>query len=107
PPGPAPRPWVREAMPPTPPLAQLAKADAAQPARRRPEVPVHELAIQPYRFKDLGPGVGGDRRDAHLGHHFQDALARGLEVLAERFPLRSLAKQAVPQRLGDRLEREL
>ena len=80
---------------------------ATEPARRRPEVPVHECPIEPDRLEDLGPGVGGDRRDAHLRHHLQHALARGLQVLAEGLPLRNLAQQAVAHHLGDRLEREV
>ena len=101
------RPLVRVAMAPGHLLGQLGQTNAAQPARRRPEVPVHKSPFEPDRLEDLGPGVRRDRRDAHLRHHLQHALARGLQVLAEGLPFRNLAQQAVAHHLGDRLEREV
>jgi hypothetical protein len=35
-------------------------------------------------LEDLGAGVGGDRGDAHLGHHLEHALAGGLDVVLDR-----------------------
>ena len=57
-------------------LGDLVEADAAEPADGAGEVLVDELVTEPDRLEDLGAGVGGDRRDAHLGHHLEDALAR-------------------------------
>ena len=39
-------------------------------------------AVEADRLEDLGPGVGGHGRDAHLGHDLEDALAGRLDVVA-------------------------
>ena len=78
-------------------LGELVEPDAAEPARRAAEVAVDERPVEADRLEDLGAGVRGDRRDAHLGHHLQDALAGGLQVLAAR-ALRSDSSPSRPSR---------
>jgi hypothetical protein len=48
------------------------------------EVLVDELVPRPDGLEDLRPRVGRHRGDAHLGHHLEDALAAGLDVVAHR-----------------------
>ena len=56
------------------------EADSAQRRRRSREVPVDQLARQPHRLEYLGTAVTLKRRDAHLGHDLEQALADGLHV---------------------------
>src|SRR5690606_27067620 len=60
-------------------LGQLVEADPAEAAGGAGEAPVDQLGPEADRLEDLGPGVGRGGRDAHLGHHLQDALARRLD----------------------------
>ena len=66
-------------MPPADLLGQLGQPDAAQLAGRSGEVAVDQIAGQAERLEDLGAGVGGDGRDAHLAHHLEHALAQRLD----------------------------
>ena len=72
------------------------------------EVLVDERLLQADRFEDLRTGVRRDRRDAHLRHHLQDALARGLHVVLDRLALGDAAP-ITPSRheVADRVEREV
>src|SRR4030095_12725802 len=49
-------------------------ADATDTGGRVREVLVDVLLIQADGLEDLGAAITGQRRDAHLGHHFEDAL---------------------------------
>ena len=49
-----------------------------QPADGSDEAGVHHLVAEPDRLENLGTGVGGDRRDAHLGHDLEEALVERL-----------------------------
>ena len=58
-------------------------ADAADARRRPGEVLVDDVLAQADRFEHLRAAIALDRGDAHLRHHLDDALGRGLdEVLA-------------------------
>ncbi len=53
-------------------------------ARRRPrEAPVHDAVVHAERLEDLRAFVAGQRRDAHLGHHLEDAVVDGRLVVVE------------------------
>ena len=52
-------------------FGQLPQADPADPVRGIAEVPLDELPVQPDRFEDLRPGVGGDRGDPPPGEDLQ------------------------------------
>jgi hypothetical protein len=54
-------------------------ADAAEHRRRAREVRVDELAAETHGLERLGGGVAGDRRDPHLRHDLEDALAERLD----------------------------
>ena len=56
-------------------------ADAADPRRRPREVLIDERPIEADRFEDLCATVALQRRDAHLGHHLQDALVQRVDVV--------------------------
>ena len=60
---------------------QHVEPDPADAAGRAGEVLVDHRVVEADGLEDLGAGVGGHRRDAHLGHHLQDALAGRLDVV--------------------------
>ena len=70
-------------------------ADAFDARRRPGEVPVDERLAQADGLEDLGAAVAGERRDAHLGHHLEDALVERLDVVAAR-PSRASGRAAAP-----------
>ena len=60
------------------------------------------------RLEDLRAAVALQRRDAHLGHHLEDALVERLDVVA-RPPARAStpASMPLPDHVVERLEREV
>ncbi len=56
------------------------EADAADAAGGLLEVFVDERLVQADRLEDLRAAVALDRTDAHLGHHFDDALLDRLPI---------------------------
>ena len=82
--------------------------DAADPGHRPGERVEDERVGEPHRLEDLGPDVGGDRRDPHLRHRLEESLAHGLQVVLAGL----LGGQALRQHLAaahvlDRVEREV
>ena len=73
-----------EAVAPGDLLGHLVEADAAEPAHGAGEVLVDQLLGQTDGLEDLGAGVGRHRRDPHLGHDLEHALAAGLDEVAHR-----------------------
>ena len=59
-------------------------ADAADARRRAREVLVDEGALEADGFEHLRAAVALQRRDAHLGHHLEDALVERLDVVLDR-----------------------
>ncbi len=45
------------------------------------EILVDKRAFEPDRVEDLGAAIGLIGRDAHLGHHLEDALADRLQIV--------------------------
>ena len=80
------------------------EADAADPGDRAREVLLDQTRCQADRLEDLGPGVGGDRADAHLRHHLEDALAHRLDVVADRDGRLDAGQAAARPQVVDRLE---
>ena len=76
---------------------QHREADAADAAGRAGEVLVDQGAVEPDGLEDLGAGVGGHGRDAHLGHDLEHALAGRLHVVAPGLA----GRDALEQPLGD------
>ena len=64
-------------------LGDLLQADALDHRGRAGEVLVDEGAGQADRVEDLGAAIGLVGRDAHLGHHLEDALADRLDVAGD------------------------
>src|SRR4029450_225402 len=77
-------PRVRRGVPARDLVRDLVQADATDGAARPGEVPLYELLVEPDRLEDLGAGIRRDRRDTHLGHDLQHALAERLDVVAHR-----------------------
>ena len=63
------------------------EVDALDARRGAGEVLVDERALETDRLEDLRARVGRDGGDAHLRHHLEDALARGLHVVLHRLAL--------------------
>ena len=82
-------------------------ADAADARRRVREEPIDELLTQANRLEDLRAAVAGERRNAHLGHHLQDALVERLHVMLDRVLARHARDEAVRDHVVDRLERQI
>ena len=68
-------------------LHEHVEADATELARGPGEVVVDHARIEADGFEDLRAGVRADRRDAHLRHHLQDALAECLDEVVHRVVL--------------------
>ena len=76
-------------------LTEDVEADAADPAGGSPEALVDDLVAQPDSLEDLGTLVALQRRDPHLGHHFEDALLRGFAVRGCDLIVRPIAAEFV------------
>ena len=76
-------------------LCDDVESDSTELGHRSGEVTVDEFLGEADGFEDLRPAVGRDRGDAHLGHHLQQALAHGLDVVADRL-LHANAVEHVP-----------
>ena len=88
----------------------LLKADPLDTRRGPCEVLVHQFLRQPERLEYLCALVALERRDAHLGHHFQDALLDGLceVVLGGRLVWEgSIFRLLMLTQSCDRLERQV
>ena len=88
-------------------LGELVEADAAEAADGAGEVLVDELLAEADGLEDLRAGVGRDRRDAHLGHHLQDALAGGLDVVVDGLHRVAHVGEVLGDEVLDRLEGEV
>ena len=88
-------------------LGDRVELDAAQLRRRTGEVAVDEGLGQPDGLEDLGAGVGGDRRDAHLGHDLEDALAERLDQVGDRLLRLDLDVEALAGEVLDGLHRQV
>ena len=64
-------------------LGDDVEADAADLGGGAVEVLVDEVLVEADGLEDLGAAVGGDGGDAHLGHDLQDALAEGVDQVAD------------------------
>ena len=87
----------------------LVEADAAEPADGAGEVALDELGAEADGLEDLGAGVAGHRRHAHLRHHLEHALAARLDVVAHRLARVDgpEAVEVLGDQVLDRLEREV
>ncbi len=72
---------VSQRMPGRHVVGDVVEVDAADRACQPGEVLVEHLLADADGLEQLRAGVGRQRRDAHLGHHLQDALARRLDVV--------------------------
>src|SRR5487761_2401925 len=75
--------------------------------RNSGEVSINDIARETDGLKDLGTGVGGDRRNSHLRHHLQDTFSCGLDVVVDRRVLRSWSEVAMSRKRGDGLDGEI
>ena len=83
------------------------KADAAKLRRRSGEVAVDNGVGQAKSFEHLGAGVRGDRRDAHLRHHLQHALAERLHQVVHRGVTVDAGDRSGARHVLDGLHREV
>ena len=62
-------------------FADLVEPDPFDRCRRAREVFLDEFCRKAHGVEDLRAAIGLISRDAHLGHHFQDTFADGLDVI--------------------------
>ena len=65
-------------------FGDLLEADALDLGRGAGEILLHEIGSQPDGIEYLGAAIGLVGRDAHLGHHLEDALVDRLDVALEQ-----------------------
>ena len=63
--------------------------------------------VEPDGLEDLGAGVGGHGRDAHLGHDLEHALAGRLDVVAPGLAGRDALEQPLGDHVVDGVERQV
>ena len=85
-------------------LCHDAEADPSEPAGSAGEVLVDHWLCQSDGLEDLCSGVGGHRRDAHLGHDLEHALRGGLGVVLVRLTRADPLEQAGRDHVVDRVE---
>ena len=90
-------------------ISSASTSSPTPPSRldRAGEVLVDELVAEADRLEDLRTGVGRDRRDAHLRHHLQHALAGGLDVVLHGLVRVDAGEAALDDQVLDGLEREV
>ena len=81
--------------------------DAADARRGPGEVAVHEVLVEADRLEDLRAAIALERRDAHLGHHLEDALVERLDVVLDRLLVGDADEEALLDHVVQRLEREI
>src|SRR5206468_980137 len=87
-------------------LGDLGKSDALDPGMGAGKILGDEIGLQPDGVKNLRAAIGLVGRDAHLGHHLQQALADRLDVALDDLVVVEGAGQAVLHR-DDGFEREV
>ncbi len=71
------------------------------------EVLIEHALVDTDGLEELGAGVGGQRRDAHLGHHLQHTLAGGLDVVGLGLVTGQTGDDAAVDHVVDGLERHV
>ena len=87
-------------------LGDFGQADAFDAAMGAGEILRHEVRLQADGVEDLRAAIGLVGRDAHLGHHLQQALADRLDVALDDFVVVERTGQAVLHR-DDGFERQI
>ena len=87
-------------------VGDLVETDALDRRHRPGEIFVEEDAVEPDGVEDLRAAIGLEGADAHLGHHFEDALGDRLDVALLRLARRQLALKLALER-GQRIEGEI
>ena len=82
-------------------------ADATDPRGGPREVLIDEGAIETDGFEDLRAAVALQRRDAHLGHHLQDAFVQRVDVVGDRLIVRHAHELTLADHVVERLEGEI
>ncbi len=98
---------VRQGVPAGDIVGDVVEVDAADGTRQPGEVLVEQLLADADGLEQLRTGVGRQRRDAHLGHHLQHALARGLDVVGLGLVAADAGDHAAVAHVLDRLERHV
>src|SRR2546422_7897209 len=82
-------------------------ADAADAGSGPREVALHERRIEADGLENLRAAIALERRDAHLGHHLEDALVERPNVMLHRLFVRGADEQPLLNHVVQRLEREI
>ena len=79
------------------------QAEAGDTRGHAREILLDQGAGQADRLEVVAAAIGGQNRDAHLGHHLQQAVLDRLLVVGEAVLQRPVAEQAARQPVGNRL----
>ncbi len=82
-------------------------ADAADARGRPREVAIDERLLEADSLENLRSAVALERRDAHLGHHLEDALVERLDVVQRRLLARDALDHALADHVVERFERQI
>ena len=88
-------------------LGDHLEPDAAEGRAGAGEPPVDDVLREADGLEDLRAAVGRDRRDAHLRHHLEDALAQRLDEVADRLLGRDVAEGSAAGQVLGALHREV
>ena len=88
-------------------LGDAREANARNAGWHAGEELIHQRAGEADRLEIHPAAIGGDDRDAHLGHHLQQALIHRLLILRHRLGQRQRAKQATAMAVGNALLRHI
>ena len=86
-------------------FSNLEKANSLDIARSAGEIFFDEGLLETDSFEDLGAAIRLIGRDAHLGHHFVESFANGLDVALLR--ILRIDFRNLPVQFGKRLQREI
>ena len=87
--------------------AYLRQVDPLDPARGPGKVLVDHMLAETERLENLCAAITLDRRNAHLGHHFDDTLDRSLDVVVDRRVVVDPHQQPILNHLGQRFHRQI
>ena len=88
-------------------LLKASKAKAGDPAAHAGEIIRHKRAGEAERLEIVPAAIGGDDRDAHLGHDLQETSLNGRLVIMHALFQRHVAIKTAAMPVSDGILREI
>ena len=83
------------------------QSDPLDARRRASEVLLHQVVVQADGFKNLRASVGLHRRNAHLGHHLEDAFFVSLDEVVNGIVRLGAVQLAAFRQVSHRFQRQV